>query len=195
MATTGSGYHPSPASRDWGMIRMKLPRLLRRARIQAECERDIQFYLDAEAEENMARGMAPDEARAAARRKLGNATLIREEIYEMNSAMLFEVLWRDLRYALRTMRQNPAFVGAAALAGRCRGSPHILPAGGSAAMQNAARVRLHESSTFWLCWTFNIDHDRSPRTRSSGFISSVKGCPRVETQSRHDDASFWRQHE
>ena len=62
-------------------------------------------------------------------------------------------------------------------------------------MQNAARVRLHEGAAFWLCWTFDIDHDRSPRTRSSGFISGVKGRPRAETQSRHDDASFWREHE
>lgn len=33
----------------------------------------------------MARGMSQQEAYAAARRKFGNSTLIREEIYRMNS--------------------------------------------------------------------------------------------------------------
>ena len=35
--------------------------------------------------DGIARGMAPEEAARAARRKLGNPTLIREEIYQMNT--------------------------------------------------------------------------------------------------------------
>jgi hypothetical protein len=38
-----------------------------------------------ETDQNIARGLQPEAARWAARRKLGNATLIREEIYRMNS--------------------------------------------------------------------------------------------------------------
>ena len=34
----------------------------------------------------------------AAHRKLGNPTLIREEIYHMNSLGWLETLWQDLRY-------------------------------------------------------------------------------------------------
>src|SRR5260370_233021 len=62
-------------------------------------------------------------------------------------------------------------------------------------MQNAVCVRLHEGTAHWLCRTLDIDNDRSPRTRSSGFTSGNEGRPRAETQSRHDDASFWREYD
>src|SRR5437870_1251060 len=87
----------------------------RRAQRDAESARDIQFYLDTETEDNMARGMPPDEARAAARRKFGNPALIREEIYRMNSIAFLETTCADLLYSLRAMRKNPAFASTAVL--------------------------------------------------------------------------------
>ncbi len=47
--------------------------------------------------------MDPAEAKAAARRKLGNASLIREEVYEMNTLTFLEGLLRDARHALRML--------------------------------------------------------------------------------------------
>jgi putative ABC transport system permease protein len=85
-------------------------RFFRRARRDAECEGDIEFYLATETEENIARGLSPEEARAAARRKFGNPSLIREEVYQMNTAAFLDAVCRDLLYALRGMRSSPAFV-------------------------------------------------------------------------------------
>src|SRR2546423_560978 len=62
-----------------------------------------------ETDENIARGMTPAAARDAARRKLGNATLVREEIYQMNTVTLVDSAWRDVKYGARLLRLNPAF--------------------------------------------------------------------------------------
>lgn len=94
---------------------MRWPRILRRKQRLAEHAREMEFYLQAETEDKMARGMSREEAYWAARRKLGNPSLIREDIYRMTSAALAESILQDVRYGLRQMRRNLAFTLTAAL--------------------------------------------------------------------------------
>ena len=88
---------------------MSWTRFFRRERWDQERERELQAYLEIETEENIARGMTPEEARYAARRKLGNPMQIREEIYDMNSLAFIESLWQDIRTGLRMLRKNAGF--------------------------------------------------------------------------------------
>ena len=55
---------------------MNWRRFFTRHAADAEQREEIEFYLDLTAEEYVARGMDPSEAKAAARKKLGNTTLI-----------------------------------------------------------------------------------------------------------------------
>lgn len=88
---------------------MSWQRYLRRGRWDGERARELQNYLEIETAENIARGMTPEEARYAARRKLGNPTLIREEIYRMNSVTFLESLIQDVRCGVRMLRKNAGF--------------------------------------------------------------------------------------
>jgi len=80
-----------------------------------ERARELESYLQIETDENIARGMTPAAARAAARRKLGNVTLVREEIYHMNTITWIDGAWRDLKYGARLLRLNPGFAAVAIL--------------------------------------------------------------------------------
>jgi predicted permease len=88
---------------------MSWMRFLRRSYWDRERSREIEDYLEIEAADNIARGTPPHEAAAAARRKFGNPTLVREEIYRMNTVSWLESILQDVRYGMRTLAVNPGF--------------------------------------------------------------------------------------
>ena len=89
---------------------MNWKRFLRRDAADAEQQEELEFYVDVTAEEYVERGMNPEAAREAARRKLGNATLVREEIYGMNTITFAANALRTARHTVRLVRTHPGFV-------------------------------------------------------------------------------------
>ena len=81
----------------------------RRKRMLEELEQDIRDHLERETQDNIARGMAPDEARYAALRKFGNVARVQEETREVWSSVWFEQLLQDVRYGFRLLRRSPLF--------------------------------------------------------------------------------------
>ncbi len=88
---------------------MNWRRFFRREEADAEQRDELEFYVDVTSQEYIERGMEPAAARAEARRKLGNTTRIREEVYRMNALTLVEGLLHDARHAIRTIRTKPGF--------------------------------------------------------------------------------------
>jgi predicted permease len=94
---------------------MSIRRFFRRSHWDDERAREIEAHLAHEIDENRARGMSAGEARAAAYRKFGNPTLVREEIYTMNTMGVVESIWKDLRHGARLLGRNPMFAFVAIL--------------------------------------------------------------------------------
>jgi putative ABC transport system permease protein len=90
----------------------KLRWLIERSDKDAELREELQFHLAEEAEERRAGGLSEDEARWAARRELGNVTLVEENtraMWGLRGWSRLEQLARDAGYGLRQVRRNPGF--------------------------------------------------------------------------------------
>jgi predicted permease len=95
----------------WSRLRF----LITRQQVFADHATELRHHLELLTDRYQARGLSRDEARAMAQRQLGNVSVLREQIYWMNSVRWFETLLQDLRYACRLLRHAKAFTGAAVL--------------------------------------------------------------------------------
>ncbi|MFT4113903.1 ADOP family duplicated permease [Silvibacterium sp.] len=88
---------------------MSIRRFTDRSRKDQELADEIASHLAHLQDENAARGLSPEEAQRQARLCLGNPRTIREEVWRNRSIPWLEDLWRDLRFALRSLGKTPGF--------------------------------------------------------------------------------------
>src|ERR1700732_3480204 len=87
----------------------------RRKRMLEELDHDIRYHIERETQDNIDRGMPPEEARYAAMCKFGNVTRVKEDTREVWSFVWLEQLWQDIHFGLRMLRKSPGFAAVAIL--------------------------------------------------------------------------------
>ena len=93
----------------------RLPFVASRGRVLDDVGEELRAHEDLLTDRYIRAGVQADEARASARRQLGNLTRVREDIYTMNSIGWLDAVGGDVRYAARLLAKHPVFSLAAVL--------------------------------------------------------------------------------
>ncbi|MES2695668.1 MAG: ABC transporter permease, partial [Verrucomicrobiota bacterium] len=91
----------------------RLAGLFRRRHLDAEMAEEMRQHLDRRTQENIADGLAPDEARYAAQREFGGVAQVQEQCRDERRWAWLEQSAQDIRYAFRQLRRNPGFAATA----------------------------------------------------------------------------------
>jgi hypothetical protein len=90
-------------------LRALARRLFRLDGIERKIDRDLADYIERSSAEKMRDGMSDREARRAALVELGGAEQVKERVREVRAGAQWENIFRDIRYAMRSLGQARAF--------------------------------------------------------------------------------------
>ena len=90
-----------------GELIRRIRTLLHRDQVARDLAEELQLHLDLRAQQQTAQGSNPHDAQAAARRRFGNITRLREQSYEAWGWRWLETLLQDAQYGLRGMLRFP----------------------------------------------------------------------------------------
>jgi hypothetical protein len=91
-------------------------RLFQKSRSEKQLDQELRFHLDQQIADYVAAGIPLDEARRRARLDFGGLERVKEEVRDTRWETHLDTLFRDFRYAFRSLRKDRRFVLTAILA-------------------------------------------------------------------------------
>jgi putative ABC transport system permease protein len=97
------------------MLLTRLVNAFRKPRLEQDLRSELHVHLELLTEENVRKGMTPEEARYAARREFGGLEQTKELYRNQRGLPFLETLSHDARFAIRLLRKSPSFTAVAVL--------------------------------------------------------------------------------
>ena len=86
-----------------------LRRSFHKSRAESELDKELRFHIEQQIANNVAAGMSPEEARRHAQLEFGGIDRVKEDVRDTRWEFHLENLFRDLQYALRSLRKDRRF--------------------------------------------------------------------------------------
>jgi MacB-like periplasmic core domain len=90
-------------------MRVRIRSLWKRKQLDRDLDDELAFHLSMREAKNHAAGLNASEAHYAARRRLGNTTLLKERTRAMRTFSSLESFWQDIRFGARMLVKEPGF--------------------------------------------------------------------------------------
>jgi putative ABC transport system permease protein len=96
-------------------LKAKFRALFQRRAVERELADELQYHIEAKIRRLCEQGMAADEAKTMTLREFGAIEQRKEECRDARGLVLFEDLWRDIRFAACALIKNRTFTIVASL--------------------------------------------------------------------------------
>ncbi len=93
----------------WSRLKFLSRNLLRRQQLESQLDEELQSYAEMIADEKIASGLPISEARRTTLADIGGIEQVKQSVRDRRTGAQLELLWQDVRYALRQLRRNRAF--------------------------------------------------------------------------------------
>jgi predicted permease len=87
----------------------RLRALWDREAIQQDIDEELQIHIRMRTQENIERGMSPEDARRNAEQRFGNTGRIKDMGWDVRGGGWLETFWQDVRYGARMLRKHSGF--------------------------------------------------------------------------------------